>query len=79
MLCKYRDALGKPNEGFHKTRFFGLAANDLIGTIVITLGISYYTGYSLILVILVMLIFTILIHRVFCVNTTLNKAIFGEI
>lgn len=33
MPCPFADVFGKPNEGFHAQRLFGLAQNDVIGTI----------------------------------------------
>jgi hypothetical protein len=77
MLCEYKDLFGKPNEGFHKTRLFGLAAYDLIGTIILIIVISVLSGINILSVALFVSVLTILMHRVFCVNTTLNKKIFG--
>lgn len=79
MFCKYRDALGVPEKGFHESRLFGLAANDLIGTLIFITGFSYISGYSLMSVFIIVLILTVLVHRIFCVNTALNKKIFGSI
>ena len=42
MLCKYKDILGKPKEGLHKYRFFGVAVVDVILTIIVALIISYF-------------------------------------
>lgn len=77
MLCQYRDALGKPGEGFHKDRLFGLAANDLIGTIILIVIIALVSGWNVLMVGLVVTVITVLMHRAFCVNTELNKKIFG--
>jgi hypothetical protein len=79
MLCEYKNILGEPGKGFHETRLFGMAAYDLIGTLIIIVLISLYFEYSLVVVFIFVSILTILLHRVFCVNTTINKAIFGEI
>lgn len=90
-LCKYKDALGIPGEGFHKKRLFGFASNDVTGTIgiaiVITLLISVYKKYNNIMTILktyiaslfILIIFGIILHRLFCVNTKLNMMIFGKV
>ena len=34
-LTQYKDIFGRPNEGFHQTRFLGMALYDTIGTIVL--------------------------------------------
>ena len=77
MLCEYKDLFGKPGEGFHKTRLFGLAAYDLIGTIILIIVISILTGVNVLVVALFVSVLTVMIHRVFCVNTALNIKIFG--
>jgi len=77
-LCKYKDSLGKPNEGFHK-HFLGIAIMDVLATILIVLVIHKIFGWNYWLIILCTVVFTILIHRLFCVNTTINKLIFGKV
>ena len=42
MLCKYKDALGKPNQGIHQYRFLGVAIVDVIMTIIAAFIISYF-------------------------------------
>lgn len=66
---------GEPGKGIHSYRLFGLAAVDVILTVVLTILIKYYTGMDYLpLVILVILSF-IIIHRLFGVNTALNNAL----
>jgi len=77
-LCKYKNSLGKPGKGFH-VHFLGIAIFDLLATILICVGIWKITGINFWLILLVIMILTIIIHRIFCVNTTLNKLIFGTI
>lgn len=79
MFCQYKDIFGPPNTGFHSTRLFGLAANDLIGTIIIALTIAYFNKLNYVYTILITFIFVIFIHRLFCVNTALNVALLGEV
>ncbi len=74
MFCEYKDIFGKPNEGFHKDRIFGLAAWDLLGTIIIIIiAVNYYNSC---LPVIIIPLATILIHKLFCVDTALNKMIF---
>lgn len=90
-LCQYKDLLGKPGTGVHKFRVFDIAIVDL--SVVLLLGglITwilykkgskkvkkcikwYFLGISVSLILL-----GIIVHRAFCVNTTVNKLIFGEV
>lgn len=76
---KYSNIFGKPKTGFHSLRLFDIAINDLLGTIAISGLISYYLKYNFLLVLIILLIIAIILHRLFCVNTTINKLIFGEV
>jgi hypothetical protein len=88
-LCKYRDSLGKPNEGFHEKRieYLNIALYDTLGTFGISLILSLIiycfrrSNFFKILIWTTLILFlsAIIIHRIFCVNTTINKLIFGEI
>ena len=87
-LCKYKDILGKPKEGIHKYRLFGIAIMDFIFTIIIAIILSClikcifkikYKLLNLFLVTLfILLILGIILHRLFCVRTTIDKIIFPE-
>lgn len=80
-FCKYKHIFGKEKEGVHKYRilFTDIALVDVTFTIIIACIISYITNWNVLFIILVLFIFAIFIHRLFCVNTTINKMIFGEI
>ena len=85
-LCKYKDMFGKPNEGSHSYRIpiINLAVVDILFTAAVAYGINYsevfmnntWNSFWIILVILV--IIGIIAHKAFCVDTQLNKYIFGE-
>jgi hypothetical protein len=75
-LCKYKNALGIPNNGIHSYRLFDVAIIDVIMTIIASLLISYYYKYSFIYTILFLFILGILLHRIFCVRTTVDKLLF---
>lgn len=79
MLCKYKHILGEEKKGFHKQRFLGFALYDVVGTLLIALLLKtfVFVDNSFGWVFLWLMVLAILLHRVFCVNTTLNKAIFG--
>jgi hypothetical protein len=48
-------------------------------TIVAAYCISLYTKVPFVLSILVLMLLAIIMHRMFCVNTTINKMIFGKV
>lgn len=77
-LCKYKDIFGKPNEGVHSYRVFGVASVDLVLTILVAFVIKYFVpSWSFILIIISLFILAIIVHKLFCVETALNKFIFG--
>lgn len=76
-LCRYRHVLGKENQGFHKTRLFGVALWDVVGTLTIAIIVCYIFDTSFWITVFGLLIVGIILHRLFCVNTTINKLIFG--
>jgi hypothetical protein len=78
-LKKYSNIFGEPNTGFHSARLLDIAIYDLLGTIAISGVISYFLKYNFFLVLIIIMIIAILLHRIFCVNTTINKLIFGTL
>lgn len=83
MLCHYKNILGEPNKGIHSIRLFNIAIMDLLMTIAaaVLLGVLVFDGSKCIIILLFLSLFFlgIILHRLFCVNTTINKAIFGYI
>lgn len=78
-LCKFKDILGKPGDGFHAPRCFGMACNDLLGSLALSVVISVVTDYPLWKTILCVGLGVIVIHRAFCVDTAINVQIFGTL
>jgi hypothetical protein len=78
-LCKYRHILGKEQDGFHKTRFFGVALFDTLATIVGAWLISKALKVNFLVTLIGLFVVGIILHRMFCVNTTINKMIFGKV
>ena len=76
---KYSEIFGRVNEGVHSYRFFNIAIIDVISTIIgaLVISIIFKINFGLILIFLFLL--GIVLHRLFCVNTTINKMIFGII
>jgi len=79
MSCKYSNSLGKPNEGIHSYRFLGVAIVDVIFTFIASAMISFIFKFNFLIVLLFIFILAIALHRIFCVNTTINKLIFGTV
>jgi len=79
MSCPFRDILGRPNEGIHSYRLFNLAIVDIILTVIGAIIISKIFNYNFMVILIIIFILGIILHRIFCVNTTINKFIFGII
>jgi hypothetical protein len=78
-FSKYKDIFGKEGEGAHSIRLFNIAIIDLVFTILGALLISYMIKINFWIIFIILMIMAIILHRLFCVNTTINKIIFGEI
>jgi len=77
MYCKYRDIFGKVGNGLHSYRIFNIAIIDVLLTV---LG-AYYIhlqvpNNSFDYILLVLFLLGIVLHRLFCVRTTIDKLIF---
>jgi len=75
----FKDIFGKPNEGVHSHRFLGIAIVDVISTIIGALIISYIFNDNFFSILLLLFLIGIVLHRLFCVNTTINKFLFGVV
>ena len=78
-LCKYKNALGEPKKGIHSYRLFGVAIMDVIATILGAYLISYFFNFSFMYTTLFLFGLGIVLHRLFCVRTTVDKIIFNTI
>jgi len=78
-LCKYKNILGEPNKGVHSYRLFGLAIMDVIMTIVAAFVISYLNKFSFLYTLLFLFVLGIILHRLFCVRTTIDKLLFPNV
>lgn len=79
MFCQYRHVLGVEGQGLHSVRILNVAVVDLLGTLFFGALISYYFKTNVYLTFLVLIVLGIILHRLFCVNTTLNTMIFGTV
>jgi hypothetical protein len=74
---KYRDIFGNPMEGLHRFRFLNLAIVDVLLTILGSYLISKYFKYSFIITLIIIFLLGIILHRLFCVRTTIDKLLFS--
>lgn len=75
MSCIYKDSLGIPGQGFH-THILGVAILDVIGSILIAELLSYVFNWNIYLTMIAVFLTGIVLHRIFCVRTTLDKILF---
>jgi len=77
-FCQFRDIFGAPGTGLHSIRLFNIAIVDVIATILAAWMIAYYTRYRFVWVLGALFVLGIFFHWVFCVDTTINKLLFGR-
>ena len=79
--CKYKHALGVPGKGVHK-HYMGIAYMDVIGTFGIAwLLYMFVPGLkktSFITITIFTFVLGIILHRLFCVPTTVDKYLFNN-
>jgi len=76
MLCQYKDSLGKPNKGVHSYRFLGVAIVDVIASVIGGWSIAIWMKWNIVYTIIGVFISGILLHKLFCVRTTIDKLLF---
>ena len=77
-LCKYKDILGKPNTGLHSLRILDIAIIDVLGVIIVGMLISNTFKIPLLYTIISLFILGIILHRLFCVRTTVDRILFPK-
>ena len=76
-LCKYSHVFGKENEGIHSVRLFNVAIFDVVGTIVFAFICASWFALDIWHVLLVLFAVSLIVHKLFCVNTTFTSFVFG--
>jgi len=78
-MCTYGKSLekyfGKVGEGVHSYRVFNIAIVDVISTIIGAFIIHLFVPYKFIYILLGLFLLGIILHRIFCVPTTIDKLI----
>ena len=81
MLCRYKNIFGKVGEGVHSYRIFNIAVVDVIltviGAYILHKYVKIFQKYKLYQVLIVLFILGIVLHKIFCVNTTVDKLLFS--
>ena len=75
-LCKYRNALGVPGKGVHSLRLGGFAIADVIMTLVGAYVIARWARASFAWTAVGLFLLGIILHRLFCVRTTIDRLLF---
>jgi hypothetical protein len=78
-LCKHKHIFGVEGQGFHSYRVFNIAILDLLGTVVISWLIAATLNVYFVYVFVIAMVLAIILHRILCVKTTINKIIFGVV
>lgn len=75
-LCDYKDIFGKPRTGLHAYRFLDIAIVDVVATIFISYLLHNYTGSGFNKIFSGLCLASVVIHKMFCVDTKINQLIF---
>lgn len=75
-LCKYKNIFGEVNTGIHSYRIFNIAYMDVLVTVVAAYITSKLLKTPLLYTVIVFFLAGILMHRLFCVRTTVDKLLF---
>jgi hypothetical protein len=78
-LCKYKDIFGRPREGAHAYRIFDVAVVDVAATFIVAFLIARVFGLVFWKSLVVLFILGIILHRMFCVRTTVDKWVFPNV
>jgi hypothetical protein len=77
MVCSYKNILGEPSTGLHGYRIFNIAIVDVLLTIIMAFIIQlFYLKYKISQILSGLFILGIILHRLFCVRTTIDKLLF---
>ncbi len=78
-LAKYSDIFGEVGKGTHSYKILNVAVVDVVATIAVSALISFSFNINFIIILICLFLLGIISHRLFCVNTTIDRLIFGEI
>lgn len=77
MFCQYKTIFGMIGEGVHSYRLFDIAIVDVLLTILGSyLFYLFNPKYNFIYILTIFFLIGIIMHRLFCVRTTIDKLLF---
>lgn len=77
MLCQYKDIFGEIGTGSHSYRIFNIAIIDVLATILGALIIKLIIpSHNYFVILITLFILGIVLHRLFCVRTTIDQLLF---
>ena len=80
MLCRYNDIFGDVNTGIHSIRLFNVAIKDVLMTIICAYMLHLlYPNRDFWVILVCLFILGIILHRLFCVRTTVDKLLFPDV
>ncbi len=75
-LCQYKNLFGKVGTGAHSIRFMNIAIIDVILTAIIAKFLQKKYNKKFLYYFILLLLLSIVAHRLFCVRTTIDKLLF---
>ena len=76
--CPYTNLFGAPGTGAHSIRFFGFAVVDVALTVLAAWITAVYFRFGFWITLLGWFAAGIVLHRFFCVRTTIDKILFPD-
>lgn len=74
-VCDFKNLFGEPGKGLHSIRVFDIAVVDVLATLLVGYLVSFFWNINFLLVCGVLFFLGIVLHRLFCVRTTVDKAL----
>jgi hypothetical protein len=75
-VCQYKDLFGKIGTGIHSYRVFNIAYLDVLVTVIGAYFLSVALDTPFLYTLIAFFILGIIIHRLLCVRTTIDKLLF---
>ena len=77
-LCRYKNLLGKPGTGIHSFRIANIAVFDVLITLLFAYALCLlFPNIPKYIFFIGIFILGIIVHRIFCVKTTINNLLFS--
>lgn len=76
MLCPYRNIFGRVAEGAHSYRIFDIAIVDVLFTVLGAYLLHRLFSVSFGMMVVSLFLIGIIMHRLFCVRTTVDRVLF---